>query len=91
MVRIRLSRAGAKKKPYYHVVVADSRSKRDGKCIERVGFYNPFLEEEKQCQLNQERVQYWIEKGAKTSEIVESLRKKTVQGTTQGAIEEQNN
>ena len=63
MVKIRLRRMGAKKAPYYRIVVADSRSPRDGRFIEEVGTYDPMAESEK-LKVNQERVQYWIANGA---------------------------
>ena len=76
MVSIRLARGGSKRRPFYHVVVSDSRSPRDGRYIERVGFFNPQargLEEE--LRLDNERLDYWISKGAQTSERVASLIK----------------
>jgi small subunit ribosomal protein S16 len=76
MVTIRLSRGGAKKRPFYHVVVADSRSKRDGRYIERVGFFNPIASgQAERLLLNEDRIQYWIGRGAQTSERVNSLIK----------------
>ena len=76
MVTIRLSRGGAKKRPFYHVVVTDSRSKRDGRYIERVGFFNPVASGNAQrLSLNEERIQYWIGTGAQASERVDSLIK----------------
>lgn len=76
MVTIRLSRGGAKKRPFYHVVVADSRSKRDGCYIERVGFFNPIAAgKAERLLLNQERVQYWLGHGAQTTGRVASLIK----------------
>ncbi|MDH4274319.1 MAG: 30S ribosomal protein S16 [Gammaproteobacteria bacterium] len=78
MVTIRLSRGGAKKRPFYHLVVADSRCARDGRHIERVGFYNPIAAGgEKRLELNQERIQYWLSKGAQASERVQYLLKTT--------------
>jgi len=74
MVTIRLSRGGAKKRPFYHVVVADSRSRRDGKYIERLGFFNPIARgQEVRLQLNDARVAYWLGTGAQTSGRVASL------------------
>jgi small subunit ribosomal protein S16 len=74
MVTIRLSRAGAKKRPFYHIVVTDSRNKRDGRYIERLGFFNPIpSENEESMRFNQERLEYWLAKGAKASERVASL------------------
>ena len=65
-LRIRLARAGAKKRPYYHIVVADSRSPRDGRFIEKLGSYNPMLpaEHEDRVRLQAERIQHWISQGA---------------------------
>ena len=75
MVRIRLSRGGAKKKAYYHIVVIDKRDKRDGKCLERVGSYDPALETQDRIKINHERLDYWIAKGAQISDRVKYLRK----------------
>ena len=76
MVTIRLSRGGAKKRPFYHVVVTDSRNKRDGRYIERLGFFNPVAQGMAQrLSLNEERVQYWLGHGAQTTDRVQSLIK----------------
>ena len=75
MVKIRLRRMGAKKAPYYRIVVADSRSPRDGRFIEELGFYDPMAEGEK-LKVNQERVQYWISNGAQPTDTVRGLLKK---------------
>lgn len=76
MVTIRLARGGAKKRPFYQVVVTDSRNRRDGKYIERVGFFNPIAKgKEVRLNLNGERVDYWLSQGAQTSERVASLIK----------------
>ncbi len=76
MVTIRLSRTGAKKRPFYHIVVADSRRARDGRSIERVGFFNPIATGgEERLRLNNERIQHWISQGAQTSERVAKLIK----------------
>lgn len=76
MVSIRLSRAGAKKRPFYHLVVTDSRNRRDGRYIERVGFFNPVgTDSEVNIRIDLERVDYWIGKGAQPSERVASLLK----------------
>ena len=72
MVCIRLMRRGAKKRPYYRVVVADSRRFRDGKFIEKLGTYDP-LPQNPKIELYLERVEYWIQKGARPSETVRSL------------------
>lgn len=74
MVKIRLSRHGAKKRPYYRVVVADSRRSRDGKFIEEVGKYNPCVDPAF-VELNQERVDYWIKCGAQPTDVVAKLIK----------------
>ena len=77
MVVIRLARGGAKKRPFYNVVVADSRSRRDGRFIERVGFYNPVAaEREEGLRISHERVAYWTEHGARLSETVAMLVKR---------------
>ncbi len=74
MVTIRLSRGGAKKRPYYTVVVADSRNKRDGRCIERVGFFNPLAQgQEETLRLDLDRIAYWVGEGAQPSERVAKL------------------
>ncbi|KGQ70067.1 30S ribosomal protein S16 [Chelonobacter oris] len=76
MVTIRLSRGGAKKRPFYQVVVADSRSPRDGRFIERIGFFNPLAAgNAERLRLDLERVNAWIEKGASLSERVSALVK----------------
>jgi small subunit ribosomal protein S16 len=69
---IRMARAGTKKRPFYHIVVADSRSPRDGRFIERLGFYNPLLPQEKpeRLKLDVEKAQAWIKKGAQPSDRV---------------------
>jgi len=76
MVTIRLSRKGAKKKPFYHIVVADSRRARDGRYIERIGFFNPLAKgTEEELRLDLERVDYWTGMGAQTSDRVDQLVK----------------
>ena len=76
MVIIRLSRGGAKKRPFYHVVVADSRSSRDGRFIERLGFFNPIaVEGEERIRIDVERVSHWQSQGAQTSPAVRKLLK----------------
>lgn len=71
-LKIRLARGGSKKRPFYSIVVADSRSPRDGRFIEKVGTYNPLLAktDENRVQYNEERVKYWLEKGAKATDRV---------------------
>lgn len=76
MVIIRLARGGAKKTPFYSVVVADSRNRRDGRFIERVGFYNPLAKEGVEgLRLNSERIDYWRSNGAQLSDCVARLVK----------------
>jgi len=76
MVTIRLARGGAKKRPFYHMVVTDSRSRRDGRYIERVGFYNPVAQgQEERLKVDKERVDFWIGKGAQASDRVAKLLK----------------
>jgi small subunit ribosomal protein S16 len=72
MLTLRMTRHGAKKRPYYHIVVADSRSPRDGRFIEKVGSYNPMLpkEDAKRVTLIEERIKHWIKNGAQPSERV---------------------
>jgi len=74
-VKFRLSRHGSKKKPFYRIVVADSSSPRDGRFIERVGFYDP-LKEPMQISLDREKIRDWYKKGAKPTRTVENLFKK---------------
>jgi len=71
-LKIRLARAGAKKRPYYHIVVADSRSPRDGRFLEKVGTYNPMLERDHKDRvvLKNERIQHWLKMGATPSDRV---------------------
>lgn len=76
MVTIRLSRGGAKKKPFYQMVVADSRSPRDGRFIENVGFFNPVAKgQEEKLRVDLDRVEHWISQGAQPSERVAALVK----------------
>ncbi len=81
MVVIRLARGGMKKRPFYSVVVTDSRNRRDGRFIERVGYYNPIASgEEKPLSLNLERIDFWMGKGAQLSEAVSRLIKQARRG-----------
>lgn len=74
MVTIRLSRGGAKKQPFYHIVVSDSRKARDGRSIERVGFFNPVARgQDQRLRVDLERVDYWTGVGAQVSDRVKSL------------------
>ena len=76
MVIIRLSRSGSKKRPFYHVTVADSRVSRDGRFIERLGFYNPIARgAEEGTRIDLDRVDYWVKQGAQMSERVEQVVK----------------
>ena len=76
MVSIRLSRSGAKKRPFYHLVVTDSRNRRDGRYIERLGFFNPVAKgQEETLRVDIERADYWIGQGAQPSERVAKLLK----------------
>jgi len=71
-----MSRTGSKKKPFYHIVVTDSRNKRDGRSIERLGFFNPTaIGQEVPLKLDMERVDYWLSQGAQTSDRVAKLLK----------------
>ena len=76
MVTIRLARGGAKKRPFYHIVVTDSRSRRDSRYIERLGYYNPMAKgQEVRLNLENDRIDYWVGQGAQTSERVAKLLK----------------
>ena len=84
MVRIRLARHGSKKRPFYHITVADQRRSRDGRFIERVGYFNPIAKGNAQEYLiEMDRVDYWLSKGAQPTEMVRKLvsraRKETVE------------
>ena len=80
MVTIRLARGGAKKRPFYTVVVTDSRNRRDGRYIERIGFFNPVAAgEEVRLKIDTERAQYWVSQGAKASDRVAKLLKEQQQ------------
>ena len=74
MVKIRLRRMGAKKAPYYRIVVADARSPRDGRCIEEIGTYNPLLETNN-ITVDAEKAQTWIKNGAQPTDTVRTLLK----------------
>ncbi len=77
LVTIRLSRAGAKKRPFYHLVVTDSRKPRDSGYIERLGFFNPIATgKEEELRIDQERVQHWLDQGAKLSDRAAQLVRK---------------
>jgi small subunit ribosomal protein S16 len=77
MVVIRLARGGAKKRPFYNLVVTDSRNRRDGRFIERIGFYNPIAGEgEEGLRIAHDRVNYWKQRGARLSDTVAMLVKR---------------
>ena len=83
MVTIRLSRGGALKRPFYHIVVTDRRNRRDGRYIERLGFFNPIAAgDETPLKVDLERVDYWVGQGAQTSEraarLIKQFRKAQV-------------
>ena len=76
MVTIRLSRGGAKKRPFYHIIVTDVRNARDGRSIERLGYFNPIAAgKDVRLELDTAKVQAWVEKGAQMTEKVRSLYK----------------
>jgi small subunit ribosomal protein S16 len=93
-LKIRLARAGAKKRPFYRIVIADSRSPRDGRFIEIVGTYNPILPkgDEKRVTLNTERIQHWLSKGAQATDrvlrflVAAGLAKRTPRSNPKKAI-----
>lgn len=76
MVTIRLARGGAKKRPFYHIVVTDSRARRDSSYIERLGYFNPMAKgQEVRLNVENDRIDYWVGQGAQTSERVSKLLK----------------
>ncbi|MCQ2559715.1 MAG: 30S ribosomal protein S16 [Clostridia bacterium] len=75
MVKIRLKRMGAKKKPFYRIVVADSRNARDGRFIEELGYYDP-LKSPAEIKVNAERAEYWMSQGAQLTDTMRGLFKK---------------
>ncbi|MCL6714204.1 30S ribosomal protein S16 [Pseudoxanthomonas beigongshangi] len=82
MVKIRLTRGGAKKRPFYHIIVTDSRSARDGRNIERVGYYNPVASgNEKRIELDVARVDHWVGHGAQLTEKVRNLYKEATKAS----------
>jgi len=77
MVSIRLSRGGAKKRPFYHIVVTDSRNRRDGRYLERLGYFNPIADGgERKLKVDLERADYWLARGAQPSDRVAELMKR---------------
>ena len=82
MLSIRMTRMGAKKRPFYHVVVADSQNRRDGRFIERVGFYNPIAnDKEEGIRLAMDRITFWQERGAQMSDTVAMLAKRVAKAS----------
>lgn len=75
-VKIRLKRFGTKKRPYYRIVVMDSRTARDGRSIEDVGFYHPIEPDENQLQIQEDKIRHWIDQGARPSGTVRKLLNK---------------
>ena len=83
MVTIRLSRGGAKKRPFYHITVSDSRNARDGRFIERIGFFNPRPKgQEERLRLDRDRMDYWKSQGAQLSPRVSTLANTAVETAT---------
>ena len=86
MVVIRLARWGKKNAPFYHIVVADKRSPRDGRNIEKVGFYNPVASgQAEELRIDMERINYWLSQGAQPSDRVRDLIKQHAKQTTEAA------
>jgi small subunit ribosomal protein S16 len=81
MVTIRLARGGAKKRPYYNIVVTDSRNRRDGRYIERIGFFNPIaVGQAERLRIDQARAEHWLGQGARATERVTGLLKEAAKG-----------
>ena len=75
-VKLRLARGGAKKRPFYHIVVTDQRNKRDGRSLERLGYFNPIASgQDKSLDINMDRLQHWVGQGAQMSDKVSALVK----------------
>jgi len=90
MLTIRLARAGAKKRPFFHITVADSRKPRDGRFVERVGYFNPISKGKGvRLEINQERIDYWLSQGAQVSERVLTLIKEKNETAEEKAKREQ--
>ena len=90
MLTIRLARSGAKKRPFFHITVADSRKPRDGRFVERVGFFNPIASgKEVRLNINHERLDYWVSKGAQLSGKVLFLIKEENENSEQKAKREE--
>jgi small subunit ribosomal protein S16 len=89
MVTIRLARGGAKKQPFYNIVVTDSRNRRDGRYIERVGIFNPVARgNDIRLRIDQARVEHWLGQGAQTTERVAQLIKENAKAQAQPAAQE---
>ena len=89
MVKIRLSRGGAKKRPFYHIIVADERNPRDGRNIERVGYFNPIAAgKDVRLQLDTAKVAGWVEKGAQMTERVQALYKSELRKQSAASAEQ---
>jgi len=87
MVTIRLSRGGAKKQPFYHIVATDSRAKRDGRYIERIGFYNPVARGDAEgTRIDLDRVDHWIGHGAQMSDRVSAIVKAYRKSAAESAV-----
>jgi small subunit ribosomal protein S16 len=87
MVTIRLSRGGSKKNPFYQIVVADIRAKRDGRYIERLGFFNPLAKGgEVELRLDRQRAQFWVERGAQPTDRVKQLLKQAAREESATAV-----
>jgi len=83
MVKIRLTRGGAKKRPFYHIVVTDQRNKRDGRALERLGYFNPIATGgEQRLVVDTGRVQHWVGQGAQMSDKVRALFKEAGKAAT---------
>ena len=90
MLTIRLARAGAKKRPFFHITVADSRKPRDGRFVERVGYFNPIYSgKEVRLEINQDRIDYWLSQGAQVSDRVLTLIKEKNETPEEKAKREQ--
>ena len=86
MVKIRLTRGGAKKRPFYHIIVTDSRSARDGRNIERVGYYNPVAAgNEKRIELDIARIDHWVGNGAQLTDKVRNLYREAAKAAAPAA------
>jgi len=88
MVKIRLRRMGAKKNPYYRVIVADSKSPRDGRFIEEIGIYNPLMSPS-EIKIDLQRADYWVKNGAQPTETVRALLKKAAAGTEKAEVKDE--